>query len=358
VNDVMIDPRDSNHVLLATDRSGVMASTDGAARWTTSNKGYAHRYVSSILADNRDANTLYVGVVNDREYGGVFYTHDAGQNWLQKATGLGGRDVFALQQAASGQLIAGTSHGMFALERNGSAWHSMNVVVIEHTSTVVRKGTRKPVTKTAIEKKELVARVNDLDLGHERWVAATTAGVYISADQGKSWKGGPVLGQQDFVSVRAEGEMVVAATISTVVISMDKGATWKWSGPLPSYVVGIRSAAIASDSEIMIAAREGLFRSGDGGATWTHVMKGLPDKDITSISFDSARKRMLATSDATGVIFESVDAGITWQHGPDTGFPLRRVSVIGGRFVGATPFDGVVLQPENESVSAAAGGGE
>jgi len=28
VNDVMVDPRDSNHVLLATDRSGVMASTD------------------------------------------------------------------------------------------------------------------------------------------------------------------------------------------------------------------------------------------------------------------------------------------------------------------------------------------
>ena len=36
------------------------------------------------------------------------------------------------------------------------------------------------------------------------------------------------------------------------------------------------------------------------------------------------------------------------------GYPLRRVSVIGGRFVGATPFDGVVLQPENESISAAA----
>jgi len=74
VNDVMVDPRDSNHVLLATDRSGVMASTDGAANWTTSNHGYAHRYVSAVLADNKDAHTLYVGVVNDREYGGVFYS--------------------------------------------------------------------------------------------------------------------------------------------------------------------------------------------------------------------------------------------------------------------------------------------
>src|ERR1700692_3835948 len=39
VNDVLIDPRDSNRVLLATDRSGVMASTDGASTWNPSNKG-------------------------------------------------------------------------------------------------------------------------------------------------------------------------------------------------------------------------------------------------------------------------------------------------------------------------------
>jgi hypothetical protein len=52
------------------------------------------------------------------------------------------------------------------------------------------------------------------------------------------------------------------------------------------------------------------------------------------------------------VIFESRDGGRSWQRGPDSGFPLRRVSVIGGRFVGATPFDGVILQPENESISS------
>ena len=358
VNDVMIDPRDSNRVLLATDRSGVMASTDGASNWTTSNHGYAHRYVSAILADNKDANTLYVGVVNDREYGGVFYSHDAGQHWLQKAAGLGGKDVFALKQAPSGTLVAGTNHGMFSLEHNASEWHPMNVVVVEHTLKTVGKGkgSRKTATKTTFEKSQLESRVNDLELGSGRWLAATTTGIYSSADQGKIWKGGRLLGQQDFVSVRAEGSTVVAATHSSVLVSNDRGTTWKQGG-LPSYVVSIRSAAIASDNQIVIASREGAFRSGDGGATWEHVVNGLPGKDITSVSFDSTHKRMLATSDATGVIFESRDGGRSWQRGPDSGFPLRRVSVIGGRFVGATPFDGVVLQPENESISANAEAG-
>jgi photosystem II stability/assembly factor-like uncharacterized protein len=358
VNDVLVDPRDSNRVLLATDRSGVMASSDGASNWTTSNKGYAHRYVSAILTDNKDATTLYVGVVNDREYGGVFYSHDAGQHWLQKAAGLGGKDVFALKQAPSGMLVAGTNHGMFSLEHNAGEWHSMNVVVIEHSVKTAGKGkgSRKAATTTTFTKSQLESRVNDLELGSGRWLAATTTGIYSSTDQGKTWKGGRILGQQDFVSVRAEGSTAVAATHSSVLVSNDRGTTWKQGG-LPSYVVSIRSAAIASDNQIVIASREGAFRSGDGGATWEHVVNGLPGKDITSVSFDSTHKRMLATSDATGVIFESRDGGRSWQRGPDSGFPLRRVSVIGGRFVGATPFDGVVLQPENESISANAEAG-
>jgi photosystem II stability/assembly factor-like uncharacterized protein len=356
VNDVLIDPRDSKRGLLATDRSGVMASTDGASTWTTSNHGYAHRYVSAILADNKDASTLYVGVVNDREYGGVFHSNDAGQHWSQKAAGLGGKDVFALKQAPSGMLVAGTNHGMYALEPNASEWHPMNVLLLESTLKTPRQGSRKAATTTTFQQSQLESRVNDLELGSDRWLAATTTGIYSSTDQGKAWKGGEILAQIDFVAVRAEGSTVVAATRSSVLVSNNSGATWKLAG-LPSYVVSIRSAAIAPDGQFIIASREGAFRSADGGATWEHVGNGLPGKDITSVSFDPTHKRLLATSDATGVIFESRDSGRSWQRGPDSGFPLRRVSIIGGRFVAATPFDGVILQPENESISAAAGSG-
>jgi len=40
VNDVIVDPRNSNRVLIATDRSGVMASDDGAQTFVASNHGY------------------------------------------------------------------------------------------------------------------------------------------------------------------------------------------------------------------------------------------------------------------------------------------------------------------------------
>ena len=355
VNDILVDPRDSNHVLLATDRSGVMASTDGASTWGTSNHGYTHRYVSAILADRKESGTFYVGVINDREYGVVFYTHDAGQHWLQKSAGLGGRDVFVLKQAANGTIVAGTNRGIFALEHNGSEWRPMNVAVTQETVKAARKGSRKASTTVVTKKSELQARVNDLELGSEHWFAATSAGVYSSTDQGKTWKGGPITGQQDFVAVRAEGSFVAAATRSTVLVSENKGASWKQTG-VPSYVVSIRSIALSGEN-ILIASREGAYRSGDRGQTWEHVVNGLPTKDITSVNYDPSRKFMLATSDATGVIFESSDGGRTWQRGPDAGFPLRRVGMLGGRYLAATPFDGVVLQPENGNISAAAGTG-
>jgi photosystem II stability/assembly factor-like uncharacterized protein len=360
VNDVLVDPRDSNHVLLATDRSGVMASTDGTQSWTTSNKGYAHRYVSALLADLKEADTFYVGLVNDREYGGVFYTRDAGHTWLQRSAGLGGRDIFALKQASSGTLVAGTNRGMFALDHNATQWRAMNSIVTEQivkSAKVAKKGSKKAATTTITKKAgELDARVNDLELGSQRWLAATTQGIYSSTDQGKTWKGGPIMGQRDFVSVRAQGSFMVASTHTGAMVSNDSGATWKQAG-LPSFMTGIRGSALSHDGGIVIAAREGIYRSSDSGTTWEHVVNGLPSKDITSVSFDEHRKRFLATSDSTGVIFVSTDSGRSWQRGPDTGFPLRRVSVVGGRFIAATPFDGVVLQPDDGNISAAAGNG-
>jgi photosystem II stability/assembly factor-like uncharacterized protein len=359
VNDVLIDPRNSQHVLLATDRSGVLASDDGAANWTASNHGYSHRYVSAILADNQEPNTLYIGVVNDREFGGVFYSHNGGQSWQQKSAGLDGRDVFTLKQASNGTLVAGTNRGVFELALGSATWHPINNIVIEKTVTrtvKLKSGKTKVVHSTTSTHSVLEGRVSDTDLGSSRWLAATSAGLFVSKDEGKVWMGGPVASERDFVSVQARGNVVVAATHAKVLVSEDGGATWQQPA-LASYPINVREVTVAPDSQIFIATREGAFHSADFGKSWNHLVAGLPDKDITSVAYDESHSRLLATSGQTGVVFESTDGGSTWQRGPDSGFPLRHISVVRGRYVGATPFDGVIAQPENEPQSADAGGG-
>jgi photosystem II stability/assembly factor-like uncharacterized protein len=359
VNDVLIDPRNSRRVLLATDRSGVLASEDSANTFTSSNRGYSHRYVSAILADSKDANTLYIGVVNDREFGGVFSSRDGGQTWQQKSSGLAGNDVFTLKQASNGTLIAGTNRGVFEFVPGNTLWHPINNIVSEKTaahSVKLKSGKTKIVSSTTSTRSVLEGRVNDTDLGVSRWYAATSAGLYTSKDQGKVWMGGPVAGLQDFVSVQAHDSVVVAATRTSVLVSPDAGTTWQ-SAALAPYPVNIHGVTVAPDGQIFVAAREGAFHSGDSGQTWNHVGSGLPDTNITSVSYDGSHQRLLATSSQTGVVFESTDGGSSWQRGPDSGFPLRRVSVVHGHYVGATPFDGVIAQPESEPQSANAGSG-
>ena len=356
VNDVLVDPRNSNRVLLATDRSGVMASDDGAQTFIASNHGYTHRYVTSILADRNDPNAILVGVVNDREWGGVFASRDGGQHWLQKSAGLGGRDIFALQQDSNGALIAGTNRGIYMLDRTASEWRPINTIVNEKTSLHASKKGAKKTSEAAktVVRSVLDARVSDIEIAPKRWLAATSAGLFTSSDRGKSWSGGPVMGKNEFVSVQANGDLVVAATRTNVLFSKNSGASWQQAG-LSSYITSLYGVTITPDLQILVASREGAFRSSDSGATWEHMLNGLPDKNISSITYDQSGKRLLATSTATGVVFESHDGGRSWHRGPDSGYPLRRISVVRGRLLAATPFDGVIEQPESEAESAAAG---
>ncbi|MGH9556081.1 MAG: WD40/YVTN/BNR-like repeat-containing protein, partial [Terriglobales bacterium] len=106
VNDILIDPRAPQRVLLATDRSGVWLSRDGGASFVQANRGFTHRQVATALVDRGSPASLYAGVINDKEFGGVFFSRDGGESWSQMSSGLAGRDVFALQQTERGELVA------------------------------------------------------------------------------------------------------------------------------------------------------------------------------------------------------------------------------------------------------------
>jgi photosystem II stability/assembly factor-like uncharacterized protein len=346
VNDVLVDPRNSKRVMLATDRGGVLVSDNAAQSFTPSNRGYSHRYVSSLVADAHDANQLYVGLVNDRDLGGVFYSSDSGSHWQQRSSGLGGRDVFALQQAESGAVVAGTSHGVFILDPGATAWKPANTIVEETVTqkTVFKNKKKTTVPVTNVKKTVMEARVNDLQLEPGRWLAVTTAGLYTSADEGKTWKAAPPGDHKDFVTARYQGDLAIAATRTHVLVSKDRGVTWTpaqvWDG-----VLNVRGVAISPEGHMFVAAREGFFRSSDGVA-WEHIYQFLPEREITSVVYDPGVRRLLLTSYVSSVVYESQDGGRHWKAGPDTGYPLRKVSVIAGRFVAATPFDGVIMQPE------------
>ena len=86
VNDVYVDPRDSNHVLLATDRGGVMASNDGGASFTASNEGFQSARWRRCWWIAPTRQRMYAGVVNDKSFGGAFMTMDGGASGSRLVT--------------------------------------------------------------------------------------------------------------------------------------------------------------------------------------------------------------------------------------------------------------------------------
>ncbi|HXY07875.1 MAG TPA: transcriptional regulator [Terriglobales bacterium] len=344
VNDILIDPRDPQRVLLATDRAGVLASEHGPLNFAASNSGFTHRYTSSILADQGNPDLLYVGVVNDRERGGVFASNDAGQNWTQKSEGLDGRDVFVLRQAGDGTVLAGTNRGIFVLPRNRSAWSPLNRRVEADRQTALGNHAIAP---SGIASK----KVNDIEITPRRWYAATSSGLYLSSDQGESWNRVGALGRPYIVSVEVWRNVIVVATTSKVLVSLDHTKTWRVSTGFPAYVSGIQGMTIAPDGTIIIASRKGAFRSRSLGARWDRMHLGLPSANITSVTYDEAQQRLLATVAEKTVIFESNDGGHSWHGISDTEYPLRRLSLLHGRLVATTRFDGLILQQETDQHS-------
>ena len=353
VNDVLADPRRPSHVLLATDRSGVLLSDDGGQSVRASNHGFSHRQVSAVVADRRDPNTLYAGVINDKEFGGVFLTHDAGAHWQQMNAGLAGHDIFSLAESAEGDLLAGTHRGLYLYQRKLARWRPVNAVVTEKLKTVTVRLPKTKKTKTTthreIVKSELNARVARVAISGDRWYAATSSGIYASRDQGRSWRGGPLEGQRNFFSLDARGDQVLAATPNSLVFSRDGGNTWT-PVALPKFATTVYSVVL-SPSAMWIATRSGVFRSQDNGAAWEHVFVGSPAQNLTAIHYDSVAQRLFGVT-ATGEIY-SASEGASWSRKSTPGYSIRSLSASGGRLLGITPFSGIVAQPEPVAQGAA-----
>jgi photosystem II stability/assembly factor-like uncharacterized protein len=350
VNDVYVDPSNDKHVLLATDRSGVLASRDGGMSFIAANTGFSQRQVEALLVDKSNPDTIYAGVLNDKSYGGVFVSTDGGGTWDQRSVGLDGRDIFTLDQGSNGIVYAGTNHGVLSLE--GGAWQPRDQIVNtrQEEKIVIQKRKKIKVAKTiALPATTMEGRVTSLDLSGPTWYAASASGLYTSVNQGQTWQGGPVLGHTDFIRVISSGEIAYAAGRQFLVASQDGGKTWQ-NAPIPSEMTTLRLLAITSDGSLWLAGREGLFSSNDHAQTWAKLAR-LPFNDIDGLDFNPEYKRLLVTS-ADGTLMLAIDPAKrdwTWW---DVGWKVHSVHSSGGRLVAASLFDGVVLQPKSAGAVA------
>ncbi|MFT5278925.1 MAG: photosystem II stability/assembly factor-like uncharacterized protein [Bacteroidia bacterium] len=182
------------------------------------------------------------------------------------------------------------------------------------------------------------------------YAGAPAGGLWVSNDAGESWvthtDNLPNLGVSDLIvhptndsiMYLSSGDGSVSDTYSYGVLkSMDKGLTWDSTGLSFTVNQGVNIHDLAMDlanPDILLAATtNGIYRTLDGGETWSQEAAGT----ITDIDFKIGSSDILfaTVTGSTGRIMRSMDAGDTWEvlgNGFPNGGP-RRVRL------GITPAD-------------------
>jgi photosystem II stability/assembly factor-like uncharacterized protein len=405
VNDVSVNLQDPRRVLVATDRGGVMASDDGGDSFHPSNGGFSARQVTTLKRDAKRPSTIFVGVVNDKDWGGVFESDDEGQSWIQRSDGLEGRDVFSLGQAPDGTMIAGTSHGLFRLDPMTEAWNRVEGapgVATQHDSVQsilmrppvpvgedapvhpsdadsaapspadapavpapaphkpvkltpaqlkakqVAAAKRSPVKKTAPAIVLTNARVFDgsvysIVTAGQTVLASTSVGLLTSVDEGVTWAATGPPESYEWRFMAAAKRHVIAASLRAVEVSSDSGILWT-QVKIPDTLTQVSAVAIEPNGEMWVGGREGVFVSSDRGQTWT-IPKNLYLNSVNNIFYDETTDRItITTSGNSNLVFTVLLPGKQVNF-TDTGWNLRFARQIGDRIVAATMYDGIVAQP-------------
>ena len=138
-------------------------------------------------------------------------------------------------------------------------------------------------------------------------------------------------------------------------ISHDEGKTWNQLA-IPQYVTGLYNLTQGGDGSVWLGTREGALRSTDNGATWEHVLGGLPPRQVYVVRYDAPSQRLLATAQHTHGVYESKDGGKSWHLTPDTGVSIRAAMNFQGRILAASSYNGLLLQAGEGSAETANAG--
>jgi len=249
--------------------------------------------------------------------------------------------------------LAGTGHGVFRLQDN--AWtDSSNLApppappAPEKPKPVAHKpGVRAaaPVRKPATPPPpvRLDAVVYSIIRSEKSLYAGTSAGVERSDDNGKTWAAISTLQMPETHFIAVQGKMVLAAGLKRMSLSGDDGTAWD-SIPLPADLTQINAIAVDSLNNLWVGGREGVWYSTDLGLNWK-TPKDLNLNEVSGIFYDGASQRVLVTSSNSPYVFSAKLPEYKVDYW-DTGWQLRFVRPVGDHLIGATLFDGMVVQPK------------
>lgn len=305
--DVRIDLTDTNTMFVTDNWSGVNKSTNAGATWSTSNSGIDISSGSSsdavpifsLTIDPNDSNRVWAGTQGEETDFGVYRSDDGGSNWVKKVTGM-------TLEGGDGLVFRG-----FTIEEGNS-----NVVYAMAEVPTVEQGKEFNKTKGRIYK-----TTDTGDNWTKIWDGDSLAR-YLIIDPSDSETLYASTGIFDREAYNSDCSSGTPGGVG-VLRSTDGGSTWSQvnTGLTDLYVGALRMHP--TNSSILFAATgnnacssdsgsdliSGLFKTTNGGASWTKVIS----KDImTTVNFSLSNTDIVYAGSASA-FYRSEDGGDNWD---------------------------------------------
>lgn len=355
---LIITPTGNDETIYAATHDGVYFSIDGGDRWQQAVEGIPEENDSrQIQALATDGNTLYAGSFG----GGVFASKDWGQSWQSIGPSSGPESkVFAVLPTEEGVLIGTAGAGVLWSSDSGQTWQSRNEglpdnplarrvqVLIADKQGVIYAGTVdygvyrsddggqtwQPGSAGLTGHALSIVHLSADPAGKTIYAGTYGEGVYHSADGAKNWlplgRGLPGTLAFEVKSLAIGGQDLLAGTFLGGMYALNLAKEpFEWRRlPKGLPVGGARNIAdiVVSDrgeagQSITLAAGTGIFRSVDGGASWSRVNNGLPEEDLYVAGLAQGRRdpriiyAVLQDADEGG-LYRSLDGGQNWSRMP------------------------------------------
>jgi photosystem II stability/assembly factor-like uncharacterized protein len=346
-------------LFVGLDGAGVYASDDLGDTFASANAGFT----ATSVVDLTQVGDQLVAISRNT----LFWSDDGGATWTADNGNLpGGLRITTLFAWDEQTLFLGAfADGVYRSLDGGSTWAPVNSGIQSYLSSI-GSSLHEPVRFARAGDYLFVATGGGLaSLPSQHGGSFTTSGggVYRSASLGASWQ--PVRSGIPIVGFGLTGDTIWAPArhmeaIDDVLFlslqgagvyrSVNLGASWQAvNSGLPIEGSGNRPAGadylqvgtdilVALDSNDTFGPQDVMYRSTDGGSSWSPSADGLSDEVVGAalVEFDGRIILGLANVDATVPLHGSLDGGMTWQP-LDEQLPLRALHLLP---VGAELFAG------------------
>ncbi len=308
-----------NRLFAMNNEDGLFRSPDNGMTWTRDSSFFNERNTSFVSDILPLGNALFAATVH-----GVYRSGDQGATWNGVNTGLGSGPALAMAEFGPGRLLTATHEGLYATRDSGSHWTylSSKAKFKSIPNMVFALG---QFAITVLEHDQLF-RSSDLGNTWEKWTPwpggkfsgfsvvggdlflnSDTGGFFRSQDSGRTWqsmKDGVTLGIRSLAKTKAG---LFGGTALGVAKFDSAEGTWKLV-PSNNPPLGIDRLAATGDTLFAGKYLDGLYRSTDGGATWTHTLDGNSVSHLMGLLI--YKDAVFAASDS-GITL-SRDKGVTW----------------------------------------------